>query len=277
MRPLIWSVMAAIVLGVSTPSGAAAVDRYPQAASAYAVVIDGRLVWARAFDTPRAPASLTKLISALVLLEAGVDGDALVAVDREAAAAVGSRAGLRMGEVLTFGDALTAMLVSSANDACMALVAHVSRGGEDFAVRMNERARALGMTSSHFVQPCGLDAAGQQTTARDLLRLAAAAIANPEISSRALRPNAVISTIAGRRIELTASNLLLGREPGLLGLKSGFTNKAGKCLLAVARRGDHTVWIVLLDAPNRWWLATGMLHDAFEYAATPMLAREPVH
>ncbi len=237
------------------------------------MVLDGELIWAGAPDTPRAPASLTKLLTALVLLEQDWKPAAVIRVSRAAAAVEGTRAGLRAGESLTADDALTALLVRSANDACRALVESAAASTAEFALRMNARARALGMTRSHFGDPCGLDAPGQQSTVRDLLRLGAAALAEPRIANRAGRAEARITTIAsgggardaasGRAIDLRNSNALLGRVAGTIGLKSGFTSNAGRCVIAVAVRDGHHVWVVLLNAPNRWWVTQGLIEEAF--------------
>ncbi|HVY66354.1 MAG TPA: serine hydrolase [Gammaproteobacteria bacterium] len=252
-------------------------DPYPGGAAAYAVVVNGRLQWARHLDAQRAPASLTKLLTALVLLDGDHAPDRTITVSPRAARITGTRAGLKPGDALDFASALTAMLVSSANDACMALVEHAADTAELFAARMNARAAALGMRDSHFVQPCGLDAPGQHSTVRDLLRLSAAAVAEPMIAERAALPSAAIVLQGGRRIELHQSNLMVGRTPGVFGLKSGYTSQAGKCLILAAHRDDTEVWIVLLGAPDRWWFASGLLDEAFRQHAAqgPQAALRP--
>jgi D-alanyl-D-alanine carboxypeptidase (penicillin-binding protein 5/6) len=244
-----------------------AYDRYPDAAAAYAVALDGRLLWSRALDTPHAPASLSKLLAALVILEKDWNPDAVVRVSSTAASADGARIGLREGERLTARDALTAMLVRSANDACLTLVERTHGTASAFAARMNLRAKALGMTQSNFVNPCGLDAVGQHTTVRDLLRLAAAAIQQPEIALRGRAQSAEIHTLGGRMLRFISSNALIGREPVVIGLKSGFTSRAGKCLIALAEHNGHRVWIVLLDSKDRWWTASGLLQLSLSVAS----------
>lgn len=245
-------------------------DAYPAAAAAYLVVVDGRLTWARDADTPRPPASLTKLLTALVLLDdPRWNEDTTLAVSARAAAVEGSKLGLRRDETLRAGAALTALLVRSANDACLALAEHFAGSVEAFVVRMNDRALALGMKQSQFGHPCGLDAPGQQSTARDLLRVATAALERPAIAQRVRLARAEVSTIAGRRFRFVNGNALVGRVNGVLGMKSGFTNRAGKCVIAVAVRGQHSVWLVMLDAEERWWTAAGMIDAAFAQYAPP--------
>lgn len=240
---------------------------YPDVAAAYAMSIDGRLAWAGNPDLPRPPASLAKLLAALVLLTDDWDPAAEVRVSARAAGIEGSRIGLREGEVLQAGDLLTGMLVRSGNDACLALVEHAAGTLPAFASRMNRLAQSLGMHASHFVHACGLDAPGQHTTARDLLALGAAAGRKAEITRRASLVSATITTRGGRRLRFSNSNALIGRDPQVTGLKSGFTRRAGQCVLALAARDGHTVLLVLLGAEERWWEATGMIARALGQAS----------
>lgn len=248
------------------------VDAYPAAAPAYAVMIDGRLTWGRSLDDPRPPASLTKLLTALLLLEdPRWDAAAPLQISARAAAVEGSQLGLRAGESLRAGDALTALLVRSANDACIALAEHCAGTVEAFVAAMNTRAARLHMTNSAFGDPCGLDIGDQRSTARDLLRLGAAALAQPAIASRVQLPRARVDTLGAksRRFEFVNGNALIGRTDGVIGMKSGFTSRAGKCVLAVAVRGDHQVWLVMLGAEERWWTAAGMINAAFATVMPP--------
>ena len=254
------------VVSASVAAASPVTDRFAGVASAYAVEIDGELVWARALDTPRQPASLAKLLSALVLLEQDWNPERLVTVSSRAAAIEGTQLGLRTGEQVRAGDALTAMLVGSANDACLALVEQHSGNSAAFAARMNQVAQRLGMRDSRFVQPCGLDAGGQYSTVRDLLQLARAAAAEPQIALRAGAESATLFTVLGRRLEFHNSNALIGRDTRARGLKSGFTSQAGRCLIALAEADGHRVTVVMLDAPDRWWGVTGMLDEAFTTA-----------
>lgn len=250
--------------GEDARTAPAPIDAYPGAAAAYVVAVDGRLTWARNPDLPRPPASLAKLLTALVLLDdPRWNENARIEVSAAAAAVEGSQLGLRRGETLRAGDALTALLVRSANDACIALAEHFAGSIDRFVERMNTRAAALGMTNSRFGHPCGLDVPGQRTSARDLLRVAGAALGRPEIAARVGLARAEIATLGGRRLAFLNGNALIGRLDGVIGMKSGFTTRAGKCVIAVAQRGGHRVWLVMLGAEERWWTATGMIEAAF--------------
>jgi D-alanyl-D-alanine carboxypeptidase (penicillin-binding protein 5/6) len=260
----ILAVAAAVVLAAQEPVPGP-VDRFPEAAPSYLVSLDGEVIWARAPDAPRAPASLSKLLAAMVALESpGLDG--WLTVSPRAAAETGSRVGLRAGEGVKVRDAIAAMLVASANDACRAVAEHEAGSAAAFAARMNGRAKVLGLEASRFVDPCGHDAKGQRTTARDLERLARAALGSPEIRRLVALPSVRFSTRAGRVLEAPTTNALLGRLPGADGLKTGFTREAGTCVVAHATRAGCEVLVVLLGAPDRWWTAAALVEKAFAEA-----------
>lgn len=243
-------------------------DRYPGVAAAYAVTANGHLIWGAGLDVRRQPASLAKLLTALVLLGDGWDPEATVAVGPRAASVEGSRAGLRRGDRLRAADALTALLVRSGNDACVALVEHAAGDVAAFRPRLAARARVLGLDGSHFVDPCGFDAPDQYTNARDLIKLAEAARAVPEIALRARAAEARIRTLAGRELHFTNTNALIGRTTDAVGLKSGYTRGAGRSVIALGERGTDRVVVVLLGATDdRWLAASGILQHALARAA----------
>jgi D-alanyl-D-alanine carboxypeptidase (penicillin-binding protein 5/6) len=245
-----------------------AIDLYPRAAAAYAVAVDDQLVWGREMDKPRAPASLTKLLSALVILDNHWSPDAPVTVSARAAGVEGSHIGLKAGDRARAGDLLTGMIVRSGNDACMAMAEHVGGTTDNFVRLMNVKAQQLGMTQSSFRNPCGLDADGHLSTPRDLLLLARAAADRPEIAVRANALHAEFRTLGGRRIRFKNTNAILGRDPDVAGLKTGFTRHAGKCLIAMAEHGAHRVWVVLLHSPDRWFAASDLLAQGMALAET---------
>lgn len=249
-------------LAFALPGPASALDPYPKAAAAYLVVVNGEVLWEREPDRALPPASLTKMMTALLLLE-DWKPDAIVHVSAHAAAATGSRIGLRAGDRLRVGDAFTALLVASANDACLALAEHASGSVARFVSRMNARAHELELRATTFRNPCGLDEPGHLSSARDLHRLAEQAMRLPEFARTVARTSVELQTQGGRRLRHASGNLLLGRYPGALGIKSGFTSRAGKCLAALARRNQTEVAVVLLNAPDRWWTASILLDDAF--------------
>jgi D-alanyl-D-alanine carboxypeptidase (penicillin-binding protein 5/6) len=254
---------AAVLLWTLFVQGASAVDAAPDLARAFVIDIDGVRRSARAADTPLPPASLTKMMSGLLIVESGRELGATVTVSATAAAATGSRLGLRAGDRMRAGDLLTAMLVASSNDACRALAEWQAGSEARFVEAMNARALRLGLSRTRFVNACGHDAPGHVSTANDLALLARAAMANPEYARRAGLETAELHTVDHRRtFRIRNHNQLVGRSPGVVGVKSGFTAQAGKCIVALARRGPHEVLLVMLNAKNRWWDA----HDALDYA-----------
>lgn len=239
---------------------------FPGGASAFVVQIDGDTAWSRAADRPLPPASLTKIMTALLFIESGQPLDGVATVSASAARATGTRLGLKAGERMKAGGLLAATLLLSANDACLALAEHVSGDKARFTQRMNQRASELGLAHTHFTNPCGHDEPGHRSTARDLAVLAAATMAKPLFAELVATVDLPITTLDGRRFQLENKNELIGRYPGAVGVKSGYTPGAGKCLVAMARRDGATVLLVVLNAPNRWWDSAAALDKAFMQA-----------
>jgi len=243
----------------------AAGDPFGNVAAAYLVMIDGREVWARNPSAPLPPGSLTKMMTGLLVLERADPGQ-LATVSREASRETGTRLGLEEGDRMPVIDLLAAALLGSANDACHALADHVSGSEKKFVVLMNARAREMGLSGTRFANACGHDAPGMRSTARDLARLAETAMGNPVFAKMAGLEDGWISTAdAGKKFPLENKNLLIGRYRGAIGVKTGFTGSAGKCLVALAERGRKRVLLVMLDAPDRWWKAEEILDAAFAH------------
>src|SRR6185503_20784454 len=236
-------------------------EKFPRVAGAYLVKRDGRVLWAAGANDRMAPASLTKMMTALVVLEGG-HLDETVTVSRAASRERGSKVGLRAGEQLLARDLVAAMVVHSANDACRALADHV---GVTMLAKMNERARALGLRDTQFEDACGWDRPGQYSTASDLARLAEQVMQNQDYARLARSRSLTIATLNGkRRISFNNTNALIGRYDGAIGVKPGTPGGAGQCLVAIAERDGVRVTLVMLKARNRWWSAVGLLDRAFE-------------
>lgn len=242
--------IAVLVLAASGTAAAAAAVRSPSVQARSALVgigATGQVLWALHPGRRLPMASITKLMTALVVLEHARPDD-VVRVAGPAPAVGGSQIGLVAGERITVGDLLVALLVQSANDAAMALAYHVGRGSVPRFVRMmNEKASALRLRGTHFARPDGLDAAGHHSSAQDLFKLGRIAMHKPFIR-RTVRIRT--TTIAGGR-SLRTWNDLLFTYPGAVGVKTGHTSGAGWCEVAAARRGNVTVYAVLLGGPSR--------------------------
>jgi len=253
------------VAGAPARSDAATTDPWPGVASAYLVRIDGEVRWAANAAARMKPASLTKMMTAVLVVEA-LAPPSEVLVSKRAAAADGVRLGLRAGMRLPVEHLLAAALLRSANDACLALAERVAGSEAAFVARMNERAAALGLADTHFANACGFDAPGHYASARDLARLADAALDKPRIAAIVSRESGTAKTSDGRLFRFDNTNVLIGRVDGARGVKTGWTRAAGRCLVAMAERAGTRVLVVMLGAPDRWWDAVAMIESAFEDA-----------
>jgi D-alanyl-D-alanine carboxypeptidase (penicillin-binding protein 5/6) len=264
------AIVASAVWGEAADPG----DPFGNVAAAYLVKVDGREVWGRNADAPLPPASLTKMMSALLVLERA-DLRGVVTVSREAGRETGTRLGLVPGDRMPVIDLLAATLLGSANDACHALADHVAGSETKFVTLMNARAREMGLSGTRFANACGHDAPGMRSTARDLARLAETAMGNPVFAKMAGLEDGWVSTEgAGKRFPLENKNLLVGRYRGAIGVKTGFTGSAGKCLVALAERGGTRVLLVMLNAPDRWWKAEEILDAAFAHGSGASAGRQ---
>jgi len=262
-----WRLHVLAALAIAAASAAAASDPFPGVARSYLVRVDGATVWEHVAEERVPPASLTKLMTALLVDEAARP-DERVTVSAGAAGETGSRLGLKAGDSFRVKDLMAAAMIASANDACRALAEWDGGTEGAFVQRMNRKAEALGLRDTRFANACGHDASGHYSTARDLAKLADAAMARPAIADLARRIDLTISTAeGGRSFRLVNRNALIGRYDGAIGVKSGFTSKAGKCLIALADRGGVRVLLVMLGGRDRWWDAHAILDRAFAYAA----------
>lgn len=208
-----------------------------------------------------APASLTKIMSALVILEYGQLRDQ-VTVSRKAAAARKIHLRLHAGHVFRLEDLLKAMLITSANDACLAAVEHVGGSEEMFVAMMNNKARRMGLLDTHFSNACGFDSPTHYTTAADLATLSEVAMQDRTFRSLVRKEVDMIFPLnANRSYWLRNTNRLLGRLPGIEGIKTGFTSQAGRCLVAKASQDGKEVLLVLLHANRRWDTASSLLRQ----------------
>lgn len=227
------------------PGRMAAVDTSATAA----ILIDadsGRVLYEHNADARMLIASTTKILTALVALQNGALSD-VVTVSREAAATEGSSMYLKAGEQLTLETLLYGLLLCSGNDAAVAIAQHVGGSTAAFVDRMNDMAEELGMRDSSFSNPNGLDAESHYSTARDMARLAQAALKN-ETLMRIVSTRTV--TIEGRT--MTNHNRLLSWQEGCLGLKTGYTRAAGRTLVSCAERNGQRLIAVTLQDGNDW-------------------------
>ena len=240
------------------PLQAADFDPGPNPPYAAALLLEaesGTVLFAHHPDLQRSPASTQKLVLKLVVLELVKAGkislEDSVLVSRRAARTGGSQVFLKRGEVFTLRELMEAAAIASANDACVAIAEHISGSTAGFVKLMNERAQSLGMHKTRVVNVHGLDntprGKGNLSTARDLSKIARTLLAHPEAlqwSSTRRKP------FRNGKFTLRATNRLLGQFQGLDGLKTGYTRRAGSCLVSTAMRHDMRLISVILGAPS---------------------------
>lgn len=213
------------------------------------------------------PASLTKILTAIIAIESGKLGD-VVDIPKEATAVEPTKAGFEAGEKIRLVDLVKASIVRSSNDAAFAIAIHLGGSINGFAGIMNRRAREIGMKQSHFTNPAGYDRelyAGHYSTASDLLRLTEYAIGN-EIFNRiaALDSALFYEQKTKKKYSLKSSNKLLEKYQYAVGIKTGYTLRAGRCLIARAKKGNRDMVLVMLKAgKKRWELAEKMFEEGF--------------
>ena len=228
----------------------------------------GRVLYEYESAKRMSPASLTKIMSALVILERG-HLDEQATISKNAARAPKTHLRLKTGEVFRLGDLLKAMLIVSANDACLAAVEHVGGDEPQFVALMNAKAFELGLNDTHFSNGCGFDGAEHYSTAEDLARLSEAAMQNPVFRELVREEREMITPVSGHRPYLLHNtNRLLGRIPGVEGVKTGFTSKAGRCLIAKVSHNGSDLLLVILNSKRRWNTAKSLIDYGLKLSET---------
>lgn len=246
------------VLGVSTV--------YPILTAQGALAIDlnsGVTLFEKNPDIALLPASTTKIITALVALD-NFKLDQVLTVG-SGAAVTGQKMKLYEGEQMTFENLLKGLLVYSANDAAETLAQNYPGGYDVFVLAMNAKAKDLNMTNSHFDNPVGLDADDQHTTARDLVRASEVAMRNPEFAKIVGTESVSFADVTGEtKYNLKNVNELLGSVPGVLGIKTGWTENARENLVTYIDRNGHKVIIAVLGSEDRFGETKTLIDWIFE-------------
>lgn len=257
------AILVAAVLFITVPVGAISAEK--------AIVMDavtGKTLYERRADERSLIASTTKIMTALVVCQQCNVLDR-VKIPKEAVGIEGSSMYLREGEILTVQELLYGLMLRSGNDAAVALAIYCGGTVEGFAQLMNDKAHALGMTGSHFVNPNGLDAPEHYSTARDLAVLAAYAMQDPIFAQTVSTKQVKI----GERY-LTNHNKLLWQVEGADGVKTGFTKAAGRLLVSSAVRQGRRLVCVTINAPDDWNDHAQLLEQGFsQYTMTRAISK----
>ena len=244
-----------LFLAVITPVQAAGAELSVAGKSAVLMdVATGTVLYESNANEPLAPASVTKIMTMLLIMEA-VDSGSISMTDQvtaseTAAAKGGSQIYLKAGETMSVSDMLKSIAVSSANDCACAMAEHIAGSEEAFVARMNQRAQELGMKNTHFVNCTGLDdspeAASQKTTAYDIALMSRELLKNhPKIKEFT---TIWMDTVRNGTFGLSNTNKLIRFYQGATGLKTGFTSSAGYCLSATAQRDGMELIAVVMGA-----------------------------
>ena len=241
----------------------AAVSFFPaEAVSAQsAIVLDastGRVLYEKNADKQSLIASTTKIMTALVVCQRCNVLDRM-RIPKEAVGIEGSSMYLQAGEILTVQELLYGLMLQSGNDAAMALAIYCGGTVEGFAQLMNDKAHALGMTDSHFMNPHGLDSPGHYSTARDMAKLTAYAMSDPVFAQTVSTKTVTV----GNRC-LRNHNKLLWQVEGADGVKTGYTKAAGRILVSSTTRNGRRLVVVTINDPNDWADHAALIEDGFE-------------
>ena len=224
----------------------------PKLNSRAAVIYDRKskkIIWGKKENEKRPMASTTKIMTAIIVLENANLSDT-VTVSKKSAGTGGSRLGLKVGDKITVNNLLYGLLMVSGNDAAVALAEYVGGSVEGFADKMNKKAEELGLESTHFITPHGLDMADHYTTAFELAKMADYAMENQKFAEIVATKVKTIN-INGRSKSLKNTNELLGNLNGVNGVKTGFTNGANRCLVTSVNKDEMNIITVVLGADTK--------------------------
>lgn len=230
------------------------------------------LLFGKNEDRPHAMASTTKVMTALVAIES-MPLDTVITIPQEACGVEGSSVYLTAGERYTLHSLLYALLLQSANDAAEAIAYAISGSIAAFTDRMNERAASLGLSVTHFENPHGLDAEGHLTTASELAIITSEALNNPIFYEISSTRRATFCDIDGKNQRVLINhNKMLYLYEGVVGGKTGFTKRTGRCLTSAAKRDGLLLVAVTLDAPSDWADHTKLFDYGFEAYESRVIA-----
>lgn len=256
-RIVVWLTVLITVMSVIVPVKAEG----PEIEAPCAILTEastGRVIYEKNADESLHPASITKIMTLLIIFDAiddnSISPEDTVTVSEHAASMGGSQVFLEPGETQTVETMIKCIAIASANDACVAMAEHISGSEDAFVQSMNERAEALGMNNTHFVNCCGLDADGHMTTARDVAIMSRELItAHPAIHDYSCIWMDTITHVTRRgesEFVLNNTNKLLKQYEWATGLKTGSTSLAKFCLSATARRNDIELISVIMASPS---------------------------
>lgn len=218
-------------------------------------------------------ASTTKIMTAITAIENCSDLDKKFEISQKAIGVSGTSIYLRQGEVMSTRDLLLGLMLVSGNDASVAIAEHVAGSTKNFVDKMNKTARKIGAFDTHFDNTHGLDSKTHYTSAYDLALITSYALQNPTFKELVSTKNAKIVTESGKTRYLRNKNKLLFSLDGCCGVKTGFTNDAGRCLVSACERNGMTLVCVVLNCRPMFEESSSLIERAFEeYALVDLTA-----
>lgn len=268
---LLWAASCICIRARAIEPGA--IEPEPTAKAAILIEAEtGRVIYEKNAEAPLQMASTTKIMTTLLTLEAGGLDD-FFEVDSEAIKVEGSSMGLHEGALVTRRMLAYGMMLPSGNDAANAAAVSVGGSIEDFVGMMNERAGELGLENTHFVTPSGLDddTFDHYSTAKDMAMLTKEAMKNEDFRNVCSTRSIKLQFGDGSDCWLSNTNRLLSSCEGVIGVKTGFTDKAGRCLISACERDGVTLICVTLNDPNDWYDHKRLYDYGFEQVTTKLL------
>lgn len=241
-----------------------------------AIVMDtvtGQILYERDIDARRYPASTTKMMTLIVALEHGKLDD-IVTVSKNAEGVEGSTLWLVQGDKIPLGELLTGMMMHSGNDATVAVAEHIAGSVPAFVRMMNDKAEELGANSTHFMNPNGLPDEKHYTTAYDLAKIAAYGYSLPHFEEIVGKQEALYDWVKDPAKKLRNENQMLWLYRGANGVKTGYTDAAGRCLVSAARRDGMQLVAVVLDSYYMWNDSIALLDYGFQNAHPKTLVKK---
>ena len=256
-------------------------EESPDVKAIGAVLMDyetGRILWGQNEDEPLAMASTTKIMTAIMAIESG-KLDETVVVSKKAQSAPEVKMHIKAGDEYTMNDLLYAMMLCSYNDTAVAIAEHLGGSVEEFCNMMTEKAKSLGCKDTVFKTPNGLDLDDHHSTAEDMAIITAYALKNDKFREVIKTPSYTVK--GSQTFEVANKNRLLREYDGAIGVKTGFTGKAGHCFVGSAKRGDLTLISVVLGSgwgntgkEQKWIDTKNILNYGFENFEKTEVIRE---
>lgn len=269
LKPLLLLVLSAFLLSCHSPAASA---QRPTISADAAVLMDadtGIIYFSKNAEKRKEPASITKIMTAIIALETGNLEDVVTVSPRAAGVSMGQDIGLTRGDRITLGNLLKAALMFSANDSTVAIAEHLAGSTENYLPLMNRKALILGANNTRFANTNGYHHPNHYTTARDLALIARYALRNETFARLVSTPRGTVRWLEGRERPVSNTNRLVrdNSYPGIMGVKTGSTPRAGDCLAAAAQRDGRTLIAVVLHSNNRYKDAVKMLDYGFSSVA----------